>query len=256
MNETIRLIEERKSLRRYTDREIPEEVLNQVIHSAMRAPTAGNMMMYSIIVVKDQEIKETLSETCDHQPFIAKAPVLLLFLADLEKWHRYFLLSDVLEYEKKREGQYEFPTMADLMLGISDALIAAQTAVITAESLGLGSCYIGDIMENYEIHRDLLNLPKRSFPIGLLTLGYADNGLAQKKRERFEPKYIVGQDRYQVLEDCEIMEMFKDREGLFKENNPYKAENYAQMFYGRKCGSDFMKEMNRSIGEMLKNWTY
>jgi nitroreductase len=256
MNETIRLIEDRKSLRRYADREIPEKLLNQVIHSAMRAPTAGNMMMYSIIVIKDQDIKNTLSETCDHQPFIAKAPVLLLFLADVEKWHRYFLLSDVLEYEKKRAGQYEFPTMADLMLGISDALIAAQTAVITAESLGLGTCYIGDIMENYEIHSKLLNLPKRSFPIGLLTLGYPVDGLAQKKTDRFDPAYIVSQDRYQVLEDHEILKMFKDREGLFKEDNPYKAQNYAQMFYGRKCGSDFMMEMNRSIGEMLKNWTY
>lgn len=256
MNETLRLIDARRSLRRYADRAISDEVIDSILHHTMRAPTAGNMMMYSIIVIRDEKIKTRLSETCDHQPFIAKAPVLLLFLADLEKWHRYFLLSDVTGFEERRGGTYHFPTPADFMLAASDALIAAQTAVIAAESLGLGSCYIGDIMENYEIHRDLLDLPPRSFPIALLTLGYPEEGDRTKRRDRFETQFVVGEDRYRTLEDREIMAMFRQRESVYRPDNPYGADNFAQMFYGRKCGSDFMKEMNRSIKEMLVHWNF
>ena len=256
MNSVLKTIENRSSLRNFSDREISDESLNRILHSAMRAPTAGNMMMYSIIVIKSQKTKDVLAKTCDNQPFIAKAPVLLLFVADLEKWHRYFKLSDVDGYEKRRNGTYSEPTISDLILGMNDAIIAAQNAVIAAESLGIGSCYIGDIMENYEVHRELLNLQKYNFPIALLTLGYYKEGITRVKRDRFDSKYVVFNEEYKVLSDEEITDLFKEREKLFKPNNKYDAENFAQMFYGRKNGADFMKEMNRSIKEMLKNWTY
>ena len=68
------------------------------------------------------------------------------------------------------------------MLACCDALIAAQTTVLAAESLGIGSCYIGDIMENYEIHRDLLQLPKYVFPIALLCLGRPARELSERSR--------------------------------------------------------------------------
>lgn len=256
MNKVIDTMENRVSLRSYAEKKIPDEVLNRILHSAMRAPTAGNMMLYSIVVIKDQKIKDTLSVTCDNQPFIAKAPVLLLFVADFEKWHRYFKISDIDGFEKRRGGTYHTPSVADLMLCISDALIAAQNAVIAAESLEIGSCYIGDIMENYEIHKKLLNLPKYAFPIALLTLGYYKDNYKKKLRDRFDPKYIIFDNEYKTLSDDEILDLFKEREKLFNSKNPYGALNYAQMFYGRKNGSEFMKEMERSIEEMLKNWNY
>jgi nitroreductase len=254
MNEVLNLIDQRNSLRHYADKEVPEEVLEGILHSAMRAPTAGNMMMYSIVVIKDQKIKESLSESCDHQPFIAKAPVLLLFLADLEKWHRYFKISGVEAFTEKCGKSYQPPTRADLMLAISDAMAAAQNAVISAESLGLGTCYIGDIMENYEMHKELLNLPKFAFPIAMLTLGYPAEGHSTKRRERFDQKFVVFNDRYRELGDGEIREMFAEQEKLYVKQNAYGADNYAQMFYARKSGSDFMAEMKRSVEEMLSHW--
>ena len=68
------------------------------------------------------------------------------------------------------------PDEADLLLASSDALIAAQNTVISAEALGIGSCYIGDIMENYEIHKELFNLPPYVFPISMLCYGYYPEG--------------------------------------------------------------------------------
>ena len=84
MNHTLEIINRRTSLRRYKDIPISEEHLDILLHSAMRAPTAGNMMLYSILVIRDQETKDILSKTCDNQPFIARAPVVLVFLADLQ----------------------------------------------------------------------------------------------------------------------------------------------------------------------------
>lgn len=254
MNDTLKLIENRISLRKYDKRDIDDSVLNKILKSMMRAPTAGNMMMYSVIVIKDKKTKEILSKTCDNQPFIAKAPVLMLFVADLEKWNRYYKISKVEEFEKKRNGKYFEPTTADLFLGINDALIAAQTAVIAAESLGIGSCYIGDILENYEIHRELLDLPKYVFPITLLTFGYYEEDYKRKITDRFGMEYIVFDEKYKNMNDDKIKEMFCGKEKLFNEKNSYGAENFGQMFYARKNGAEFFKEMKRSIEEMLKNW--
>lgn len=255
MNTVLDVIENRVSLRNYSEREITDETLNLLLNAAMRAPTGGNMMMYSIIVIKDQKIKDVLAETCDHQPFIARAPVTLLFIADMQKWHRYFKLSDVDEFEEARHGSYQNPSISDLIRANNDAAIAAQNVVIAAESLGIGSCYIGGIMENYEIHRELLNLEKYQFPTAMLTLGYYKESAKKIKKSRFDSKFIVFENKNKILSDEEIREMFKEQEKSFSPSNPYDAKNYGQMFYGRKNGSDYMKEIKRSIGVMLKNWT-
>lgn len=172
MNETLKIIDNRRSLRGYDSREISPEHKKWILHSAFRAPTAGNMMHYSIIEVADQKMKDKLVKTCDNQPFIAKAPLVLLFLADIQRWYDFFEYSGVSDLCKERDIEYITPKEGDLMLASCDALIAAQNAVIAAESLGIGSCYIGDIMENIEIHREMFDLPKWVFPITLLCFGY------------------------------------------------------------------------------------
>ena len=144
MNETIRLLNERKSVRVYAPGPLAPEVKSAILNAALQAPTAGNMTLYTILDITDQALKERLSETCDHQPFIATAPLVLIFCAD---YHRWFTLFEQDEPATRRPGE------GDLLLAVSDALIAAQNAVTAAEALGVGSCYIGDILENFEIHR-------------------------------------------------------------------------------------------------------
>lgn len=163
MNEVIQTLLNRKSIRSYEERAISEDVKNEILRAALRAPTAGNLMLYSIIDVTDQSIKDTLARTCDDQPFIAKAPMVWLFAADYQRWSDYFRCSDVEQVCQQRGVPLRKPEDGDLFLAYCDALIAAQTAVIAAESLGVGSCYIGDIMEQYEIHRELFNLPDYVF---------------------------------------------------------------------------------------------
>ncbi len=256
-NEVLELMNNRVSLRTYDDRPVTEEELQAILHAAMRAPTAGNQMLYSIIVVRDPETKEKLSKSCDNQPFIAKAPVLLLFVADQHKWFEFYKRNQVKEFCDAHQDKgfaFEAPQESDLFLASEDAMIAAQNAVIAGESLGIGSCYIGDIVEQFEYHQKLFDLPKYVFPIALLCMGHYRPDHKRVIRERFDPKFVVFEEKYHHMTDEEYEEMFAEENRGYRVGNPYGAENFAQMFYARKTGAAFSKEMARSIRVALKDW--
>jgi len=253
MNETMELIINRASLRKFADKPVTSKEQDKIIEGAMRAPTAGNMMLYSIIIVNDQDKKEVLSETCDHQPFIKRAPLVMIFLADFQRWYDYYELAGVKEYCSEEGVEFTTPTESELMLGCCDALIAAQNAVLTAESLGIGSCYIGDIMENYEQHQKLLSLPKWTFPIAMLVMGHYPERRPSVS-SRFDKKYIVFEDEYRQLDDDELKDMKAERNKKINPENRFNAENFGQYMYARKTGADFSREMTRSVRKMLKNW--
>ena len=249
------VIRDRVSLRVYDDRPIPQEELDQILEAALEAPTAGNQTLYSIIVIRDQETKDKLMESCDHQPFIGKAPVLLLFVSDQHKWFSYYKQNGVPEYADREEGlKWEGPNEGDLFLSIEDTMIAAQNAVIMAESLGIGSCYIGDILERYEYHKELFRLPDHVVPIALLCLGYYPEGHKRVHRKRFDKKYVVFEETYRDLDREDLQAMFAERAEGFVKPKTNKAENFAQAFYHRKTGAAFSKEMHRSVAAMLKDY--
>ncbi|KPU43163.1 FMN reductase [NAD(P)H] [Oxobacter pfennigii] len=255
MNETLKTIYNRKSVRVFEDKEIAGEIKTHIIKSAMRAPTAGNMMLYTIIEVAEQSAKETLAETCDNQPFIAKSPFVLLFLADYQRWYDYYIASGVPELCGKNNMEMRKPGEGDLFLACCDALIAAQNAVIAAESLGLGSCYIGDIMENYEAHKELFGLPRYTFPIAMVCFGYpTEQQVKREQPNRFDERFIVFKDKYKSLSLYDFEEMFKEMDEKGSKSFIGGAENSGQHNYLRKFSADFSIEMTRSVREILKNW--
>ncbi len=257
MNETLDLLCKRKSVRAYSDQPVTEEEKDLILQAAFRAPTAGNMMLYSIIDVEDQALKDRLAETCDHQPFIAKAPYVLLFLADYQRWFDYYTASGVERRSQELGLPYRTPQVGDLMLACCDALIAAQTAVIAAESLGIGSCYIGDITEWYEIHRELFNLQPYTFPIALVCFGHpAASERSAGYTRRFGREFIVHKNTYRRFNEEEMERMFQHLTEKFmtSHSHPTKAENVGQANYFRKFVADFSFEMSRSVKEMMKNW--
>ena len=256
MNPVIDIILKRKSIRAYEQKEIGADTRAEILKATLRAPTAGNMMLYSIVDVTDQKIKDKLAVTCDDQPFIARAPMVWLFLADYQRWFDYFVASGVEELCKQKNIPMRKPEEGDLFLACCDALIAAQTAVIAAESLGIGSCYIGDIMEQYETHKELFNLPQYTFPICMLCFGYPTQ--QQKEQEitpRFDEKFIVFENKYRQLGKEEFDEMFAERQSrLPKGKSMEGVANAGQANYMRKFSADFSVEMNRSVRAILKNW--
>jgi nitroreductase len=257
MNPVMDNLLKRKSVRAYQQKDIPPEVKSQILQATLRAPTAGNMMLYSILDVTDPAIKEQLAKTCDDQSFIARAPLVWVFLADYQRWDDYFVACGVEQICAEKNVSMRRPAEGDLFLACCDALIAAQNAVIAAESFGLGSCYIGDIMERYEIHRELFNLPEYVFPIAMLCFGYPTE--QQMKREqsgRFDQKYIVFENRYRRFEKPEFDEMFSQRQaGMFNGRESIDGSvNAGQVIYRRKFNTEFALEMTRSVRVMLKKW--
>ena len=257
MNPVIEVIRNRRSIRAFEPREISPEIKTALVQATLRAPTAGNLMLYSIIDIQEQVIKDTLAKTCDNQPFIAQAPLVWLFLADYQRWYDYFIHSGVEAYCAARGNAMRKPAEGDLMLACCDALIAAQTTVIAAESFGLGSCYIGDIMENYEVHRDLFGLPRYVFPISLLCMGYpTEQQKYRSQTTRFDSRYIVFRDGYHRLTADELTTMFQsEQERIFKgQQRADGIENVGQLMYTRKFDAAFSREMNRSVQAIIKQW--
>ncbi len=257
MNPIIETILNRRSVRSYQERDIPPDIKAEIIHATLRAPTAGNMMLYSIVEVTDQAAKDALAKSCDNQPFIAEAPWVLLFVADYQRWYDYYLASGVLEQCAQQGVSMRKPEEGDLMLACCDALIAAQTTVLAAESFGLGSCYIGDIMEQYETHRDLFDLPQYVFPICLLCLGYPTP--QQKEREqttRYDRKFIVFENKYRRLGLDDFRAMYRDLHARnFKEPQVIEeAVKIGQLNYQRKFSAAFSIEMSRSVRAILQRW--
>ncbi len=252
MNGTLELISKRRSIRSYQKRDIAETDKTKIINAAMRSPTAGNMMLHSIIEVEDQNIKDKLVKSCDNQPFIARAPLVLLFIADYQRWMDYFEFCEIDKMIENDEVIKRTPQEGDLMLACCDALIAAQTAVIAAESLGIGSCYIGDIMENYEFHQELFDLPKYTFPITLLCFGYpTEKALNRKYTARLKQEYVHYKNKYRKLGNTDFKHLYDDRE---LKNYAGNVKNFGQHMYLKKFTADFTVEMTRSVKNAIKQW--
>lgn len=240
MNEVIRQLYARKSVRVFTPREIGQGEKNAILRAAAEAPTAGNQQLYTILDITDQAIKDRLVETCDNQPMIAQAKLVLIFCADCKKWYDAYVAVGC---------EPRTPGVGDLLLAVSDAMIAAQNAVTAAESLGIGSCYIGDIMESCEAQRELLKIPEYVMPVGMVIFGYpTQQQMEREKPARVDMKYIVHENSYQPLTDSNLEDMWTPRAG----EKGYAA--WMQAFCNRKYNSDFSREMTRSVSMYLEQF--
>lgn len=241
-NPVLEQLHRRKSVRVYEDRPVEPEVKQAVLEAAIQAPSAGNMALYTILDITDPSVKAQLAESCDHQPFIATAPVVLIFCADYRRWYDVFC--DYVEPVRR-------PDMGDLFLAQADALIAAQNAVVAAQSLGLGSCYIGDITENFEFHQTLLHLPQYVVPAAMLCMGYPTRQqLERPKPPRHPVEALVHENGYDVQKAGQMAAMLAAQQG--KEGDA--LADYIRRFCQRKWNSAFSVEMSRSCTEMAKNW--
>lgn len=242
MNEIIRSLYDRKSVRVFEDRPVEEAVKRSVLEAALQAPTAGNMALYTILDITDPEKKAALSKSCDNQPFIATAPVVLIFCADYRRWYDVFCCF---------VDQVRKPGMGDLFLAEADAIIAAQNAVVAAQSLGLGSCYIGDITENFEYHQKLLGLPQYVVPAAMLVMGYpTEQQKTRQKPARFAVEDMVHDNSYDMAKSGRMAAMLSGQNG--KEGEA--LADYVVRFCNRKWNSEFSREMSRSCTEMVKDW--
>ena len=222
----------------------PEEDVQKILRAAIEAPTAGNMTLWSAIRVTDEAKKKRLSETCDNQPFIASAPLVLVFCADYKRWYDLFATLDLGEELRK-------PGEGDLMLAMMDTIIAAHASVVAADALGCGSCYIGDIIERCEQQREILGLPEYVKPVCMVVYGIpTEFQKTRKKPARFEADDIVFENEYQSRDPEQMRRMLENRQDKHGE----ELERWITAHCKRKWNCDFSREMTRSAAKMIQEW--
>ncbi|MBN2859860.1 MAG: nitroreductase family protein [Sphaerochaetaceae bacterium] len=254
----IDLLMKRRSTRSFDDKKIPQAIIDTIKKATLRAPTAGNQVFYSVIEVEDQQRKERLARLCDNQPMIAKAPLVWLFLADVDKWNTYYRESGSMEKGKAQGIEVPETGLGEFLLATDDALIAAQNAVIAAESFGIGSCYIGDILENHEEIVSLFSLSQHVAVATLVIFGYPKSKNALPVQSIRPPSDTVFmKDTYTpyTIETLRYAYGKQEEDARKKKRLPFdNTGSIADEYYFRKHTSDFMKEMNRSSELIIRRW--
>jgi nitroreductase len=244
MNETIKLLMERKSVRQFVMEEMPAEDIRTILEAAVQAPTAGNKSLWTAINVTDPEKKLALSKSCDNQPFIATAPLVLVFCADYKRWFDMYKTLDLGE-------ELRVPGEGDFLLAAADTFIAAHASVVAADALGYGSCYIGDIVENCDIQREILGLPEYVKPVCMAVYGRpTQNQIDRRKPPRFKVEDLVHENTYRAIDAEKMVDMLGERQNLEGE----ALDRWLLAFCKRKWNCDFSREMTRSAAQMIREW--
>ena len=166
-------INERRSIRKYADKEVSDELLNRLLGDAERTQTMGNLQLYSVVLTEDPAQKEQLSPCHFNQPMVRQAPVLLTFCAD---FHR------VTRWCEEREADPGYDNFLSFVNAATDALLFCQTFCTLAEAEGLGLCYLGTTLYSPQDIIRILHLPRLVMPIATITLGWPDEQPAPTDR--------------------------------------------------------------------------
>ncbi len=218
----MELLNKHVSIRKFKNTPVDPSLLDGILYSGTRASTTGNMQVYSIVVTADEEGKNALAPLHFNQPAAVNAPVLVTFVADFHRFTRWC------EMNRAAPGYSNFISFFTAAI---DALLVAQNVCIAAENEGLGIVYLGTTTYNAKEIIDVLNLPRLTFPVTTVALGYPDENPGLTDRLPLEG--IVHNEKYQNPTDKQINEWYAFKENLessrqfVKENN---KETLAQVF--------------------------
>jgi FMN reductase (NADPH) len=190
----LKIILERASLRNFDkNKRVPEKVLEKILVAGIRAPSAGNIQPRTIIVVKDEAVKERLYELCGDQPFMKDAQVWIVICVDLHRHLKAARLTGV---------DYDFTGFLPYTFGVLDAALSLENMVIVADALELGSVVIGSIIEHPEKVKSILKLPEHCLALSVLCIGYPTK--KADVREKWDYNVMVCEDRYKDIDARDV----------------------------------------------------
>lgn len=187
-NETLDTLLSHRSVRSYLPKPVPDDVLRLAIAAAQSAPSSSNLQTWSVVAVEDEGRKARLNAVAGTQLQVAQAPLLLVWLADLARPRRI-----ATEQGSTADG---LDFVESFLLGVIDAALAAQNAVVALESSGLGTCYIGALRNDPETVARELELPEGVFPVFGLTVGYPDPKAPADIKPRLPQTTVLHRERY------------------------------------------------------------
>ena len=235
----------RASVRNYEKRHIPESLLDDILERAMRAPTCGNMQLYSVVVTRDPDRLQRLAKEHFNQPAATGADVILTICADFNRF------TEWCEASGAKPGYDNFHSF---VMALTDAVIFAQQIVTIAETEGLGTCYLGTVNYNARQISELLQLPKLVVPVASLSLGFPAD--MPQKCERLPLDAIKHEETYRKNSREEIMELFKAKDE-FPDNRKFVEENkkdsLAQVFTDIRYPESVNTSVSESFMSLLKD---
>ena len=215
-------LETRRSIRKYADREVSDELLNNLLEQALRTQTMGNLQLYSVIVTRDKEKKHQLAPAHFNQPMVTGAPVVLTFCADFRR---------TTQWARCRKADPGYDNFLSFINAATDALLYAQTFCCLADEAGLGYCYLGTTVYQPMSIIETLRLPQLVMPVATITLGWPDECPALSDRLPLDA--IVHQETYRDYTPERIDQFYTPKEQL-PENQEFvrinQKETLAQVF--------------------------
>lgn len=233
-------IKNRKTIRQYQATDVPDELLNELLETAFRAPTMGNMQLYSVVVTRDKAMKEKLSPIHFDQPMVKGAPVVLTFCADYNR---------ATKWCQQRQAVPGYDNFLSFMNAATDALLVTQNFTVLAEERGLGTCFLGTTLYNAGAIIDALNLPKLVIPVATLTVGYPAESPALSDRLPLDG--IIHQETYTDYTTDDIDRIYSEKESL-PENKEFVKINHTQTLAQIYTDIRYKKADNEAVSVVLK----
>lgn len=209
----IEYFSNRRTVRRYLDKPIPQELLTALLEAAMRAPTTGGMQVYSAVVTTDKDLKAALAPAHFNQPQVTSAAAVITFCADYNRFVKWCEASDAVP---------GYDNFQSFITGTLDAALYAQQFNTLAEMNGLGCCYLGTTTYNAEQIAEVLHLPKRVVPITTITVGYPDGEAPMV--ERLPVEAVIHSETYHDYDAASVKALYAEKESLAV-NKKFVEEN-------------------------------
>lgn len=235
----------RKSIRKYSSREVSSQLLTSLLKDAERTPTMGNLQLYSVVVTRDEEMKAKLAPAHFNQPMVTGAPVVLTFCADFRR---------TTLWAENRKAAPGYDNFLSFINATTDTLLYCQTFCNLAEESGLGTCFLGTTVYLPQLIIDTLKLPKLTFPVATITLGWPDEDPAQS--DRLPVEAIMHEETYDDYTPERIDKFYSYKESL-AENKHFVEINHketlAQVFTDLRYTRKDNEAMSEGMMKALKN---
>ena len=240
----MKSIQNRTSIRKYSSREVSDELLNRLLEEAERTPTMGNLQLYSVVITRSEEGKKALAPAHFNQPMVTGAPVVLTICADYRR---------TTLWAENRKAHPGYDNILSLMNAATDALLFTQTFCNLAEEEGLGTCFLGTTVYMPKMIIDTLKLPKLVMPVATITLGWPDEQPALS--ERLPLRSIIHQETFEDYTPEKIDDFYEEKENL-EVNKEFvrinNVETLAQVFTDIRYTKKDCEAMSTGFLEALK----
>ena len=235
----------RKSCRKFKPETIDSELLDEILFQAAKAPTCGNMQLYSVVVTKDKNLLNKLVPFHYNQPAASTAPIILTICADFNRFSKWCEINN---------ADQAYNNFHSFIMAMTDAVIFSQQIVTIAENKGLGTCYLGTVTYNASEISKLLDLPDLVIPVASIAIGVPE--CEGESTDRIPIEGFVHLEKYKKQNELDLKNVFKIHEGnpqsekFIKENN---KENLAQVFSEIRYPRETNEKISRSFLKLLKD---